>query len=417
MQQCRDRKNALLECKNHRKLQKTIGQPEVIVMAFDVEKWSRIFDKPYVQREWIGYNIHHGYIRYHHLKNLRNGKVSNQAVRNLNQRFVGMLKGIINEDWDKCASLYTGFMAFLFKDIQDQITYFDTDLRAFEVYTYRMCEELRFPSWARERMEKIFNMKPDFEGFLRACAKIERINFDLDSAINVYRMQGDEAIFSILMQIFYQQTDKPLIYVSLTPGIPIKWLPKPSPYVSGTSFPVVVTPYSNKFHWYENDEGWFLVDEHDNVIDCAGVGLYSCYHDHLANRLAFISRAGHINDQPYVICWTWKEIVDAVGLFKTRNVLVRRLNEDMLNGHWFKFGLDGLLTLYVGQNGNISANKHGTSIKGINLAGHFNVVRERYVCSLSGEVFHQATTENVVWDKEEIKDWFYLGKMCRTALF
>lgn len=389
----------------------------MISMAFDVDKWSRIFEKPYVQREWIGYNIGNGYMEYHNLQSLRHGKVTNQGVRNLNQRFVGILKGIINGDWDKCAGLYTGFIAFLFKDIQDRITFFDTDLRSFEVYTNQMCEELRFPMWAKERMMKIFNMNPNFEDFLRSCQNIERINFDLSSAINVYRMQGDEAIFSILMQIFYQQTDKPLIYVSLTPGIPIKWTPKVSSYVSGTSFPVVVTPFSNKFHWFENDEGWFLLDEYDNVIDCAGVGLYGCFHDHLANRLSFISRTGKINDQPYIICWTWKEIVDALGYFKTRNVLVRRLNEDLINGYWFKFGLDGLLTVYVGQNGNVAAFRNGQPIKGINLAGHFNVVREKFICSISGEVFHQATTESVVWSADEIRDWFVLGEMCRTSLF
>lgn len=390
---------------------------KVVNMAFDVDKWSRIFDKPYVQREWIGYNINNGYIKHHNLRNLRNGKIQNQGVRNLNQRFVGMLKGIINEDWDSCASLYTGFMAFLFKDIQDRITFFETDLRAFEVYTYKMCEELRFPMWAKERMTKIFNMKPNFEEFLKSCQKIDKINFDLDSAIRVYRMQGDEAIFSILMQIFYQQTDKPLIHVSLTPGIPIAWTPKPSPYVSGTSFPVVVTPYSNKFSWYENDEGWFLQDEYGNVIDCAGVGLYGCYDDTLANRLAFISRAGHINEQPYIICWTWKEIVDAVGFFRTRNVLVRRMNEGLMDGYWFKFGLDGLMALYIGKDGSVSANQNGAPIREIHIAGHFNVVRKKYICSITGEVLHEATTENVVWSGEEIRDWFTLGEMCRTALF
>ena len=384
---------------------------------FDVEKWSRIFDLPYVQREWLGYNIQHGYIKHHNLKHLQMGKVTNQGVRNLNQRFVGVLKGIINEDWDSCASLYTGFIAFLFKNIQDQITFFDTDLRAYEVYMYRMCEELRFPMWAKERMEKIFKMKPDFEAFLRSCKKIERINFDLDSAINAYRMQGDDAIFSILMQIFYQQRDKPVIHVSLTPGIPIKWTPKPSPYVTGTSFPVVVTPFSSQFRWIENDEGWFLVDEYGDVIDCAGVGLYGCFNDHLANRLSFTSRAGHVNAYPFIVCWTWKEIVDALGVFKVRNVLVRRMNEDLLNGHWFKFGLDGLLTLYIGKGGNVSVRKNGVTIKGITLAGQFNVVREKYICSITGEVLSRATTEEVVWDREELKDWFLLGEMCRTALF
>lgn len=81
---------------------------KVISMAFDVDKWSRIFEKPYVQREWIGYNIGNGYMEYHNLQSLRHGKVANQGVRNLNQRFVGILKGIINGDWDKCAGLYTG---------------------------------------------------------------------------------------------------------------------------------------------------------------------------------------------------------------------------------------------------------------------------------------------------------------------
>ena len=209
----------------------------------------------------------------------------------------------------------------------------------------------------------------------------------------------------------------PSLLPSSSANTAIRQVPKPSPYVSGTSFPVVVTPYSSSFHWIENNEGWFLVDEHDNVIDCAGVGLYGCYNDHLSNRLSFTSRAGHINKQPYIICWNWKEIVDALGFFKVRNVLIRRMNENLMEGHWFKFGLDGLMTLYVSKGGNISSKKNGTPIKGVHLAGHFNVVKEKFICTLDGEVLGRSTTENVVWSNEEIKDWFELGTMCRTALF
>lgn len=390
-----------------------LAQPK----KFNVEKWSRIFNKPYVQRDWMGYKLGGGYFRCHNLNMDRSGRVINVSIRELSQRFVGVLNGIIDEDWDSCVSLYTGFIAFLFKDIQDQINFVDTDAQVCQLSTNIMCEELWFPLRYKDKMMQIFDMRPNFEDFLRSCKKLDKINFDLDSAINAYRLQGDEAIFSILMQVFYQQAERPLIYISLTPGIPIKWTPKPSPYVSGTSFPVVVTPFSNKFRWEENDEGWFLFDEYNNVIDCAGVGLYGCFRDHLGNRLSFTSRVGQINEQPYIICWSWKEIVDALGFFKVRNVLVRRLNEDLLNGYWFKFGLDGLLTIFISKGGKVSSHKNGRSIKGIKIAGHFNVVREKFVCSISGEIKGSAISEDVVWSNEEIKDWFLLGEMCRTSLF
>ncbi len=145
--------------------------------------------------------------------------------------------------------------------------------------------------------------------------------------------------------------------------------------------------------------------------------MYGCYRDHLANRLSFTSRAGQVNEQPYVVCWTWKEIVDALGFFKVRNVLVRRLNEDLMNGHWFKFGLDGLIVLYISKGGHVSSKKNGRQIRGVHIAGQFNVVKEKFICSISGELKGSAISENVVWSNEEIKDWFILGEMCRTSLF
>lgn len=391
----------------------SLARPE----KFNVEKWARIFDKPYVQRDWMGYDIGSGYLKYHDINYGKAGKVQNTSNRKLSQVFVGVLNDIIDGNWEHCASLYTGFIAFLFKDIPQYITYYETDKRCHQLSTNKMCEELRFPLKYRDKLLKIFTMDLNFEDYLRSCATLDKINFDLDSAISVYRMQGDEAIFSILMQIFYQQAERPLIYVALTPGIPIKWTPKVDSYVSGTSFPVVVTPFSNKFRWVENDEGWFLLDEYGNVIDCAGVGLYGCFRDHLANRLSFTSRVGQISEQPYIICWTWKEIVDALGFFKTRNVLIRRLNEDLMNGHWFKFGLDGLIVLYISKGGHVSSRKNGRQIHGIHIAGQFNVVKEKFICSISGELKGSAISEDVVWSNEEIKDWFVLGEMCRTSLF
>lgn len=384
---------------------------------FSVEKWARVFDKPYVQRDWMGYNVGGGYFRYHNINLQKSGKVRNASIRELSQRFLTILKDILDGDWDDCVSLYTGFIAFLFKDIQDQINFFDTDMPACEISTNQVCENLCFPLRWKDKLLEVFDANPNFEDYLRSCKKLKQLHFDLDSAINVYRMQGDEAIFSILMQIFYQQSERPLIYVALTPGIPIKWIPKASPYVSGTSFPVVVTPFSNKFHWVENDEGWFLFDEYDNVIDCAGVGRYSCYKDHLANRLSFTSRAGQVNQHPFVVCWNWKEIVDSLKFFGVRNVLVRRMNENLMDGYWFKFGLDGLITVYISKGGKVSSVKNGTPIKGIKIVGQFNVVREKFICSITGKLVGSAVTEDVVWSSEEIKDWFVLGEMCRTSLF
>ncbi len=384
---------------------------------FNPQKWSKIFNKPYVQRDWHDYHFGGGFYSNYGGKRRRiGGSISNQTANHIFNRLNKVLDNIIEENWEYSASLYTAFIAFLFKDIKDQITYFDTDESKEKISLLQCIDNLSFPKWAKERMEKIFTLNLDFTKFLYACDKyIEKMNFDLQSALDAYMLQGDDAIFSILMQIFYYHKYMVTINVVLTPGLPIIWKPKISNFVTGTSFPVVVTPFPKYVEWVECDEGWFLQDSFGAVIDCAGVGLFSCSRDQLANRLSFCGRVGNVGEFPYVVCRTWKEITDAVKYFGVRNVLVRRMNENLIDTEYFKFGLDALLCVRVKNDGDIYGRHSGFPIKGYKVPGDFLKSRtEQVICSLSRKLIKPAVTESCVWSNGELEDWFLLGDMCRT---
>lgn len=384
---------------------------------FNVKKWAKLFDKPYVARDWQDYNFGGGFYNNYGHKGVRmTGSVTNQTANHIFYKLNKVLDSIIDQDWEYCVSLYTGFIAFLFKDIKNQISYFDTNKTKDKISLVECVNNLSFPIWAKDRLEKIFTLKLDFNAFLRACHKyIEKTNFDLQSALDAYLLQGDEAIFSILMQVFYYHRFMVTINVVLTPTLPIIWKPNISDFVTGTSFPVVVTPFPDYVTWVEHEDGWFLQDSFGAIIDCAGVGLFGCVRDPLSNRLSFCGRVGDVGEFPYVVCRTWGEIVDALHYFGVRNVLVRRMNENLIDTEFFKFGLDALLCVRVKNDGDVYGRHSGFPIKKYKVPGDFLKSRtEEVVCSLSRRLVKPAIGCSCVWSNRELEDWFLLGDMCRT---
>ena len=109
-----------------------------------------------------------------------------------------MLDSIIDDNWEYACCLYGGLIAFCLKYCKDKIVYYEDNRSKNVVSVSRCCEELKFPTWSRSRLEKIFTLSPSLKNFLHAFDDAPQVNFDIDSALMVYKMQGEKAVFSIL---------------------------------------------------------------------------------------------------------------------------------------------------------------------------------------------------------------------------
>lgn len=385
-----------------------------MVKNIDPEKWSVRLNLPYYQQEWFSYNFGLGWKDRHGKNRTANsnkiGRVWNIGTGNLTQKLDKMLNSIINGDWEYAGNLYGGLIAFCLKYCKDKIVYYEDKRKKNTVSVSKCCEELRFPTWSMERMNKIFKMQHSFEDFLHIFDDVPHVNFDIDSALMVYKLQGDKAIFSILMQLFYHYKYIDVTKVNLVPELPIIWTPEVSDLVSGTNFPVVATKFSNEFRWERINDGFFLFDEFDNPIDCASIGAFSVFQESLANRLSFLGRCGEWPS--YVVCWSWGELVDAVGFFED-DVLVRNLSGGF--NRWFKFGLNAEMAVKI-KGHKVFSKRGNKEIPGLWVDNRQIQKNSIGLINLAGKRVYKQTNEEVVWNVEEICDWLELGEWCKKKL-
>lgn len=384
---------------------------------FDIEKWSKRLNLPYVPREWFNYYLGDKWGNRSHttkIYNVRMGKVMNLECKKLNQRMNMILNSIIDGKWENCCSLYSGIIAFCLKYCASDIEYYEDNRQKHHVSVSKCCEELKFPTWCRSKLEKIFKMQLSFEDYLHSFDGMKKFNFDTDSAIMVYKMQGDKAIFSILMQLFFTYKHLDHTNANLVYELPIIWKPKVSDLVSGTSFPVVATKFSNNFEWKIIDDNVFLFDEFNNPIDCASVGFFNVFKESLGNRLSFCSRSGFLPD--YVICWSWNELIDAVGHYNG-DILVRNLSGGYEG--WFRFGLGGQLAVWTYKNriyGRKSSRKSTWKVPNVFIENYPGEGWWKAMVNLNGDRCNDRLNEEIIYTYDEICDWFEIAKLCKKKL-
>ena len=381
--------------------------------SFDAEKWSERLNLPYVSRIWFNYNFGGGWGDRDHgskIYNTRVGQIKNVECKRLNQRMNMVLNSIIDGKWENCCSFYAGIIAFCLKYCKEDITYYEDNRPKHHISINKCCDELKFPTWCRPKLEKIFKMKISFEDYLHSFDHVDRVDFDIDSAVMIHKLQGDKAVFSILTQLFFAYKHIESTTANLVPELPMIWVPEVSNLVSGTSFPVVATKFSNNFRWEYINHGFFLFDEFDNPIDCASVGFFNVFNESLGNRLSFCAESGYLPN--YVICWSWTDLVDAVGHYNG-DILVRNL-AGHFNG-WFRFGLGGQLAAWT-EKGEVFSERPRKRIPGLKVDWYPGEKRWLSMINLAGQRVDDKLDEEVVWTWEEMCDWFELGEMCKEAL-
>ena len=311
-----------------------------------------------------------------------------------------------NGDFDEIAGFYPAIFLFFGKKFINEVDFVDGSSRN---RISRLIDNLKGPKHLKDDIFAFLEQKFDFLAFLEACGRNDKLNFDLDSAISVYKLQGDQAIYPILCQIFYVNKGIDKLTVQMADDLPITFPIEVSDYVSGCNFPVVVSPSVVQFRWDSNQNGHFLYGFYDDswlcmdVMSCGSINLSNYA---LADRINYLSAGGR--SLPYVVCWNWMEIIEAVRHFDGK-ALIRDMRNTIFNHYWFNFGSDSLVNVEFRNN---VINERSDYEITVDLQADIPTGKKQHLTvQLDGKFVKYCDKEDVCFSKSEIYDWFELIQM------
>ena len=311
-----------------------------------------------------------------------------------------------NGDFDEIAGFYPAIFLFFGKKFINEVDFVDGSSRN---RISRLIDNLKGPKHLKDDIFAFLEQKFDFLAFLEACGRNDNLNFDLDSAISVYKLQGDQAIYPILCQIFYVNKGIDKLTVQMVDDLPVIFPIEVSDYVSGCNFPVVVSPSVVQFRWDSNQNGHFLYGFYDDswlcmdVMSCGSINLSNYA---LANRINYLSAGGR--SLPYVVCWNWVEIIEAVRHFDGK-ALIRDMRNTIFNHYWFNFGSDSLVNVEFRNN---VINERSDYEITVDLQADIPTGKKQHLTvQLDGKFIKYCDKEDVCFSKSEIYDWFELIQM------
>lgn len=323
--------------------------------------------------------------------------------------FPKVYKKLKNGDFSEIAGFYVAILCFFGEKIYEKLDFVEK-IPKNSVNT--IVSTLQCPEHFKDKIYEICHAKYDFLSFISAAFKLEKTNFDEKSAIAVYKLQGDKAIYPLLCQMFYSNKGIDAQSSCLINDLNIQLPIKISNYLSGCTFPVAVSPKISATKWDFNDNGWFLYGKLGKkwlVMDCVGVGRFNLANYSLNNRLNYLGGGGEC--LPYVICWNWGEIIEAYHLFD-QDLLIRDLKNTIFAHYWFNFGKKSLINVRFKENHiNFDENlqvspNFAPSL--ITLGKH----RDAYLTiDLQGNFVNYCDKKDVFYSDSEVFDWFELGKM------
>jgi len=383
-----------------------------MIRAEHLLDYAKIIDKKPFIRYWSNVKFDGGYGSF---SGKNSGLTNFGHLHTVNAKILTILNKVIRQEWteDVC-SFHSGVILFCVD--RDKVTFDEEKNGNHMVCANCISNGLHFPTNTEEAMLTIWNMNLNFIDFLEHCKDFEN-NFDcdIDSCIEVYKLQGDEAIFGILCQLFWKYVTKSRFSCCLVPEINIKWLPKVDEFVSGTTFPAIVTPSVTDFRWVFRDNGWFLEAFFNGkwrVFDVAGIGNFALWKESTEARKQFWANGGEI--VPFLVCWTWFDVVQAVGQFKS-DVIIRDCRTTLCNQYWFLFG----------NNAKLVANSYKGKIQGRNGVKSSKIEKPfdcpsgpkqtSVILSLNGE-YHGLSGEKAIFNTDEIEDFFELNNLAQELV-
>ena len=377
-----------------------------------IDEIGRLIDEEPYHVNWFNYNLGGGWgsrlAKYAHYSSVRGTIIPgiSNAVSILQVH-----KKLKDGNFDDISGFYVGILCFLGEKFYKNLN-FVKNVPKNSVNTIVATQKC--PERFKDEIYEICHSNYDFLSFLEACGRNSKLNFDLKSAISVYKLQGDASIYSILCQIFYINKGIDDLNVQLVERLPVQLPVQVSNYLSGCNFPVVVSPNVTNFVWKNNQNGHFLYAEYGDerlVLDVAGCGSVNLSNYALANRLNYLGGGGKC--VPYLICWNWGEVVDAYHHFGG-DLLIRDLKNDLFNHYWFVFGPESLLNVrFRGDFINLQKNCLVKPNFNPNLISVDKYGISYILTNLMGDFVDYCEKKDVFYSDSEIFDWFELGRMLK----
>lgn len=324
--------------------------------------------------------------------------------------FSKILNNLAKNDFSEITNFYVAILLFFTEKVLKNVD-FDENFTKNTVNV--LFSDKKCPKKYENDLKKLINVDFSFEDFLYAASKNENLHFNYDSAISVYKLQGDDAIFGILCQIFWVNRFCDDFCVCLIDYLPICLRVDVQEWLSGCNFPVVVSPFEGELKWEKNENGWFLyqkIGEKWLVLDCVGTNFMVLGDKPLSNRLNFLSGGGQT--VPYVICYNWGEIIESVRFFGQK-LLIRDLRNDIFTNYWFIFGPDSKINVKYIKNGIWNTSQYwGIPITYDLVSNNRNGLG--ITVDLNKNFISYCDTKDIVFDASEAYDWFEIGDICKT---
>lgn len=374
-----------------------------------IDNIGRLIDEKPYYINWFNYNLGSGWGASINNRNKRN-RNRGSVIQGINKdtSVQQVMKAVENDNWDKIAGFYPAIFLFFGEKFIDKVDFCDGS-NANRIS--RLIDSLKGPAHLEEKIRDFIKQDFDFITFLEACGRNEKLNFDVNSAISVYKLQGDDAIYGILCQIFYVNKGCDGLSVNLINNLPVDLPVDVSDYVSGCHFPVAVSPSVSEFKWQKNQNGDFLYGKWGDewlVVDVVSAGFVNLSNYSLANRLNYLGGGG--KTLPYVICWNWGEIIEVYKHFE-QNLLIRDLRNTIFNHYWFNFGLNSYIDVEFKENLVNKGSKYAFSIDidaDIPTSGIYYITVQ-----LDGKFVKYSDKKDVCFSKAEVFDWFELASLLK----
>lgn len=377
--------------------------------TINIKKIAELIDEEPFNIVWFSYLFNGGWgTRFN--SGSKGGATRGRIVSGIDSRTsIGQIYDkLLTGNFNGIAGFYVAILAFFGEKIYKKLTFVD-DLPRNSISTLFL--DQKCPEHLKENVYTICHSEYDFIDFIDAASRNEALNFDAQTAIATYKLQGDAVIYPLLCQMFYVNRGIECLQPSLVDGLPVQLPVQVSNYLSGCHFPVAVSPYSDEFKWAENQNGHFLYTKYEGewrVLDVVGVGFVNLSNYSLANRLNYVGGGGLA--VPYLICWSWGEIINAYHYFGG-NLLIRDLRNDIFNHYWFNFGPNTRFCVRF-VNGYINGQKdYKIAPTNETLKNHAKSSKPDYITlDLKGNFIEYCKKEDIVFSDSEAYDIFEIGK-------
>lgn len=381
--------------------------------AVNIEKIAKELGKQPFDPIWESY-VFGGSWGNHLTKYRRKGMSSGRFMPGLpqNRRIGALRKHAEKGDFTEYAGFFSGILCFYGDKLWEKFTFVDND---HQNRINSVVQNLEAPISVKDDLYEICHSKYDFEAFVRAAEANDELSFDAESVLAVYKLQGDEAIFQLLCQMFYTNRGVEKINACLVDNLNVNLPIEVSDYFSGCAFPVVVSPKVTDFKWKTIDNGWFLYAKYNDewrVLDVAGVGRVVLANNSLSNRLNYLASGGLV--LPYIICWNWGDIIEAYHYFGG-DLLVRDLKNSLFDHYWFYFGADSKVCVRS-KDGFINSESSNQVKFFDGMRSDLSKSSINYlIIDLLGRHVGECRKEDIVFSDSEVKDILEIGQLLNNT--